>query len=182
MDCLVEDCQRELVEGRDFCVPHLRRFIAGHIYEDEDGALRDHCIRGHAFTEANTRWETSSTGRVRRRCRACGREKAARQAARKAELPPEPPKAYRPEDPTLTQAILDFDKARQFVPGNCLGREEEFIDWAFDNELPTPTAEQAAELCAGCPLLKACDNYRIAAKEQWGVWGGKVIVDGEVVR
>lgn len=182
MDCIVDSCDREAMEGRDFCIAHNRRNIAGHVFEDEDGQLRDHCAKGHAFTEANTRWEVSGTnGRSRRRCRACGRDKAARQAKLKADMPPETPKAYRPEDVTLTQAILDFDRARALVKGNCLGREAEFIDWAFENDLPTPTAEEAAELCAGCPLIKACANYRIAAKEQWGIWGGQVLIDGQVV-
>lgn len=183
MNCMVDGCERVPSAGRDYCAPHLRRQIQGHVFEDEDGIMRDHCAKGHSFTEENTRWETSSNGgRTRRRCRACGREKAQRQAALKAELPPEPPKAYRPTDETLTQAILDFDKAREFVAGKCLGKEELYIDWAFDNDLPTPTAEEAKALCAGCPLIKACNNYRIAAREQWGVWGGVAVVDGRVIQ
>jgi WhiB family redox-sensing transcriptional regulator len=34
-------------------------------------------------------------------------------------------------------------------------------------------AESSAKiLCSGCPLLKACKDYAVAAQESYGIWGG----------
>jgi hypothetical protein len=190
MDCVVENCHNEASgDERQMCTMHLRRFIAGDVYEDAryGGALLDHCVNGHAFTVANTRWESSGNrGKSRRRCRECLRNKAAKAAKAKAAMPAELPNPYRPSDKTLTTAIHDFEKARELVAGNCYENSTEYIDWVFEEydgeKLPVPTAERAAELCHGCPLLPACRNYAIAAREQNGVWGGVAIVDGEVVK
>lgn len=30
----------------------------------------------------------------------------------------------------------------------------------------------AKEICAGCPVIEACARHALAAREQYGVWGG----------
>ena len=42
-------------------------------------------------------------------------------------------------------------------------------NWSKKNQV---SEEQAAELCAGCPVLDLCRDYAIAAKEPFGIWGG----------
>ena len=37
-------------------------------------SAKTHCIRGHEFTEANTRLEVGKIGKMNRRCRACHRD------------------------------------------------------------------------------------------------------------
>lgn len=171
--CAVAECDN-LVESRNVCGHHLRRIISGNVYFDpEVSDLIDHCNEGHALVGDNVRWESSGRkGRRRRRCRACLRLRAQRQAKDALSIV-EPPKPYRPEDVTLTQAIDDFDKAKSLVDAKCKDSPERYMDW----EEP-PSAEEADLMCAGCPLRKACANYGVAAKEWHGVWGGMVIHEG----
>ena len=42
-------------------------------------------------------------------------------------------------------------------------------------------AERAKALCAGCPVRGACLAGARERAEPWGVWGGEVFVEGEVV-
>lgn len=58
---------------------------------------------------------------------------------------------------------------RDELGSNCVGREDEFVDY----EEP-PTDEQAAALCASCPVFDLCAAYAKVGHPAWGVWGGKV--------
>ncbi|GAA5041285.1 WhiB family transcriptional regulator [Nocardia callitridis] len=41
--------------------------------------------------------------------------------------------------------------------------------------------EQAKALCASCPIRKGCLNAAIDRREPWGVWGGEIFDQGEVI-
>lgn len=41
--------------------------------------------------------------------------------------------------------------------------------------------ERAKALCQACPLRTECLDGALRRREPWGVWGGEVFVDGEVV-
>lgn len=41
--------------------------------------------------------------------------------------------------------------------------------------------ERAKEVCAGCPVAAGCLAGALARHEQYGVWGGQVLVGGVVV-
>lgn len=125
------------------------------------------------MTPDNIRWESSGKkGQKRRRCKECLRLKAKR-ANRKDKQ--DIPKPYRPDDLDLTRAISDFYEASQAVDGYCKGDPGPWMDW---DETNIPTAEEAAAMCYGCPLVKACPNYAYAAKETHGIWGGHIIHEG----
>ena len=176
IECQVQECG-ELAESRGFCRLHLRRWIDGLTREDDDGNFIDYCIREHALVGDNVRWEaTGKRGGKRRRCRECLRAKAKRQARNHAAEEPKPPKPYRPEDETLTKAIDDFELAQELIPGKCQNNPGPYMDW----EEP-PTQAEADALCYGCPLIMACANYGIAAREFHGIWGGLVIHEGKVL-
>lgn len=51
----------------------------------------------------------------------------------------------------------------------CVGRWEEFTEY---DEEHTPTEEQAAEMCDGCPLLDICRQSAKKERPEWGVQGG----------
>lgn len=171
--CTVAECDN-LVESRRVCGHHLRRIISGNVtFDPEYGAVVDHCNEGHALVGDNVRWESSGRkGKRRRRCRACLRLRAQRQG-RESGAVAMPPDPYRPEDTVLTNAIDDFTLAQTLIDGKCKGAPSLYMDWTS-----APSASEAQDLCAGCPLLQACANYAIAAQEQHGVWGGVVIEDG----
>jgi hypothetical protein len=164
-----------MVESRGFCALHLRRFISGHVREDDAGELVDYCAQGHAMVGDNVRWESSGKrGKKRRRCRSCLRDKAQRQA-KNALVVVETPKPYRPIDITLTQAVDDFEEAKKHVTAKCAGNSGPYMDWEWGD---APSAEEAQALCAGCPLMQACGNYGRAAQMSDGIWGGHVVEMG----
>lgn len=41
--------------------------------------------------------------------------------------------------------------------------------------------EQAKELCAGCPIRRACLTAALERAEPWGVWGGEILERGSVL-
>jgi len=175
LGCKVVECD-ELVESRGFCTLHLRRFIAGNVQETPEGWI-DFCAQGHAMMGDNVRWESSGKrGKKRRRCRACLRDKAQRQA-RERIVEVEIPKPYRPTDLVLTNAIAEFDEALSHVTVPCKGNPGPYMDWE-DEDAPTPA--EADALCNGkaCALVKLCGNRAVAGDERHGVWGGRVIVNG----
>lgn len=172
--CTVAECEQLEEDARGFCALHLRRWILGHVYEDESGVLFDHCNKGHPLAGDNLRWESSGRGgKRRRRCRQCLRDKARRQSRNHvAEV--EVPKPYRPNDTTLTKAIDDFENAQKALDAKCRDNPGPYMDW---DDPPSP--EEARRLCSGCPLMKACENRAIAGRETHGIWGGRVIHEGK---
>jgi WhiB family redox-sensing transcriptional regulator len=50
----------------------------------------------------------------------------------------------------------------------------------FFAESPADIA-RAKELCRGCPAIEACLAGALARAEPWGVWGGELILRGEVI-
>ena len=40
---------------------------------------------------------------------------------------------------------------------------------------------QAKELCAACPVADLCLAGALERLEEWGVWGGQILVNGKVV-
>ena len=53
-----------------------------------------------------------------------------------------------------------------------------------EGRAPFPSTGEAEEWCTGCPLLQSgvCLSYALTQKEDFGVWGGKRIVNGRVYR
>ncbi|SED70806.1 WhiB family transcriptional regulator [Ruania alba] len=45
----------------------------------------------------------------------------------------------------------------------------------------TDEIERAKALCTECPLRAECLAGALERREPWGVWGGEVFVDGQVV-
>jgi WhiB family transcriptional regulator, redox-sensing transcriptional regulator len=50
----------------------------------------------------------------------------------------------------------------------------------FFAESPADIA-RAKELCRGCPAVQACLAGALARAEPWGVWGGELVLRGEVI-
>lgn len=59
----------------------------------------------------------------------------------------------------------------------------EFEDPRYSDEgpkPPMPTTEQAAAMCAGCPLLAMCNEFAEREKPDWGIHGGRIWIGGKV--
>jgi WhiB family redox-sensing transcriptional regulator len=57
--------------------------------------------------------------------------------------------------------------------------------WSVDPDVffaETPEGVEAAKaLCVGCPFQPECLAGALERREPWGVWGGELVVQGEVV-
>lgn len=70
------------------------------------------------------------------------------------------------------EALDVLTRAKWETETPCDGRADEFT--AFDRpEHKTPTADEAYEMCSGCPIIDLCHDYAQLA-EPFGVWGGRV--------
>lgn len=68
--------------------------------------------------------------------------------------------------------LLDVDPEE--LP--CRGPEHEL--W-FANA--PASLERAKALCQGCPAVTACLEGALERREPWGVWGGQIFGDGQVI-
>ena len=41
--------------------------------------------------------------------------------------------------------------------------------------------EEAKLICGQCPVRESCFQLAIARKEHWGVWGGRIFWDGQIL-
>lgn len=156
------------------CTLHRKKAVAGELEFDDDGTVWDTCSKGHRWTVATTHWESNSKGGKRRRCRIC----LALKAQRKREEEPvvHAPSPVRPKNKEMTRAIASFDSAQVSNRTKCFGRPDKWMDYMAAG---MPTAQEAQEMCAGCPFFQACANNAAAIEPAWGVWGGEVWVYGE---
>ncbi len=77
-------------------------------------------------------------------------------------------------DAAAEEAALNVPaKERRYPDPHCLNRPDLFVDYVIP-----PSAEEAEELCDGCPLFALCRASARRAKPAWGVWGGVAYVDG----
>jgi WhiB family redox-sensing transcriptional regulator len=80
--------------------------------------------------------------------------------------------AYAPAQPT---SIVDLPTAGTDTP--CRTSDDPDL-WFAER---TADVEAAKAACGPCPLREACLAGALERAEPWGVWGGQVFVDGEVV-
>ena len=76
--------------------------------------------------------------------------------------------------------VSDFDAACKLVPrGTQLPCHTVDADlWFAESPVDVETAKA---LCSTCPLRTACLASALERSEPWGVWGGQLVVAGEVV-
>jgi hypothetical protein len=85
------------------------------------------------------------------------------------------PTIHRPKKAVIAEFNYMLEQSKVNDWGiNCDGREDEFVMYATP-----PTADVAAEMCAGCPMLALCLEKATVNHEGWGVWGGVAFVDGK---
>jgi WhiB family redox-sensing transcriptional regulator len=56
---------------------------------------------------------------------------------------------------------------------------DELLDVFFSNDLRD--IAQAKRICAGCPLLVTCLEGALERSEPYGVWGGQLFRDGQIL-
>lgn len=82
---------------------------------------------------------------------------------------PDPAPGWVGESPVTIRRLQKLYDLQEQKGSNCLGEPELYIDFE-----EWPTEEDAAELCFGCPIRKACGAYAESTPTAWGIWGGKV--------
>jgi hypothetical protein len=124
---------------------------------------------------------------MRKRCKICRREK---QDLRKAGAvkgtltslgAQNNPRRITPVQitPAGQEAIDQFNEGLKQVKAKCYKNPGPYMDYDED-KIPSPRT--ADELCMGCPFKLLCDAAAEARGETWGVWGGKVRLDGSIYR
>lgn len=103
---------------------------------------------------------------------------------RKAENSPNA--AWNMLKPQATDELHDFLEAMQDGRTKCFGDDSftEYDDPRWPDEstgLPFPNRYIAEEKCAGCPFFAQCDVWSKVEKPAWGVYAGRVWIDGQVV-
>ena len=66
------------------------------------------------------------------------------------------------------------DKWEWQLLGSCRGADSDLFFHPEGERGPTRSNREAAAkaICAGCPVLTACREAALAAREPYGVWGG----------
>lgn len=135
-----------------------------------------HCSKGHEFTEENTFVRQYDNARV---CRQCRKEyaKMKYQEKKDNEAITQKQKRNRPQVSisVITNTVLDkaipawkdLNRALQLETPKC---SELFYDY-IDNSLRF-TADEAEEMCYGCPLIRECYQFAVMNEVTVGIWGG----------
>ncbi|QWC84420.1 WhiB family transcriptional regulator [Nocardioidaceae bacterium] len=71
--------------------------------------------------------------------------------------------------------LIDLDVPSAALDLPCVGRADLFFAEAPDD------IERAKAMCLHCPLQQACLEGALDRSEAAGVWGGQLLVAGEVV-
>lgn len=95
--------------------------------------------------------------------------------SRPTTVTPTPSPAQRTTTPSTRAERAEFDALLAAVVP-CRTEDPEL--WFAER---TADVERAKALCRECPLAVGCLAGAIERNEPWGVWGGEVFVDGQVV-
>lgn len=135
-----------------------------------------HCAKGHEFTDENTFIRAYDNARVCRECRKqYAREKYQRNKVKNNGVAR--PKKDKPVIFELLESSQVKPKAigpwialqeglrEQLTP--CSSNPEFFADRSIE-----VSADDAEQMCHGCPLIKECYDYAVADEVNAGIWGG----------
>lgn len=135
-----------------------------------------HCAKGHEYTEENTFIRPFDNARV---CRQCRKEYARVKYQEKkiqnngvARVKKEKPQVFE-----LLESSQILDSAQELWDNLQEGLRETITPctnkpkfWADNSTLMS--VQDAEEMCYGCPLLKQCYDFAVAAEITAGIWGG----------
>lgn len=148
-------------------------------------ARGSHCSKGHEFTEENTFIRPLDNARV---CRQCRKEYAKMKYKEKkaqnngvARVKKEKIQVFE-----LSESIPVLDKAEEAwyalqeglaqTKTPCAGKADEYADHSI-----LSSADEAEEMCYGCPLIKLCYDFAVLNEVNAGIWGGIIMDEGESV-
>lgn len=104
------------------------------------------------------------------------------QEARRATAQPRHPMAgpTSVEEAAMTTlvSLLDVGAHVQAAPGPVPCQEYDAEMWFAESPADV---ENAKALCGLCPARRTCLAGALARAEPWGVWGGQLLVQGEIV-
>ncbi len=75
-------------------------------------------------------------------------------------------------------AFIDLNGHSDDVSSDIPGQESDAELWFAQSPADV---ELAKALCGACPVRIACLTGALSRAEPWGVWGGELLVQGEVV-
>ncbi len=78
------------------------------------------------------------------------------------------------DDASISALAQALRRAQEDIPCQTSDAELWFAESPIDVEL-------AKSLCGSCPARVTCLEGALARREPWGVWGGELVVQGEIV-
>jgi hypothetical protein len=86
-----------------------------------------------------------------------------------------PRQAGLPNQKIMDPLMQEWDHANDLgTRGACDGRSDIFADY----KNPFGDHSEAKRICDTCPLSALCDQLARTVKPAWGIWNGRVWVDG----
>lgn len=79
---------------------------------------------------------------------------------------------------TTLVSLLEIGVHGQGAPGPVPCQEYDAEMWFAESP---EDVENAKAMCGLCPVRRACLAGALARHEPWGVWGGQLLVQGEIV-
>lgn len=80
----------------------------------------------------------------------------------------------------MTTASLSLQPDRNWqAAAACASAGPDVTRLFFSDDIGDIAA--AKRICATCPVIADCLDAALANNEQWGVWGGQLIVSGKIV-
>ncbi len=77
-----------------------------------------------------------------------------------------------------TGTDIDIDPLDKRCPEDLPCRVEDPELWFAEHPVPL---ERAKALCHECPARPACQAGALERREPWGVWGGEIFQNGEIL-
>lgn len=88
------------------------------------------------------------------------------------------PKMVEPVPSAKPLSVSEGNQFDSLVAGLIPCRSQDPELWFAEQ---APQIAKAKELCGTCPIVAACLRGAMDRQEPWGVWGGEVLVDGQIV-
>lgn len=79
----------------------------------------------------------------------------------------------------VTETLQPIETGSPLSPAACADGTGRLTHLFFSDELAD--IARAKTICSTCPVMADCLEGALERREQWGVWGGQLIVHGKVI-
>ncbi len=84
-----------------------------------------------------------------------------------------------PEELIRRTPLVGAEPADEWEDASCRDESGSLTTLFFSDEIPDILAAKA--ICATCPLVEPCLEGALQRREPWGVWGGRLFLNGSIL-